>query len=113
MGALRQYAGREGHCRVPAAHVENFENQDVNLGAWVGYARQRQRRGMLSADRANEISSVPGWQWGPLKPGPMSDQARNAEIFKMREAGQSLREIAFHFNLSRQRVHQIVNSKNG
>ena len=106
--ALSQFAAREGHCNVPAIHTEIIENNDVTLGAWVGYVRQRRRKNQLSEERAAAIQAVSGWQWGPLKPGPATDTDRNSEILQMRAAGSSLRQIADKFDLSRQRVHQIV-----
>ena len=106
--ALSQFAAREGHCNVPAIHTEIIENNDVTLGAWVGYVRQRRRKNQLSEERAAAIQAVSGWQWGPLKPGPATDANRNYEILQMRAAGSSLRQIADKFDLSRQRVHQIV-----
>lgn len=106
--ALSQFAAREGHCNVPAIHTEIVENNDVTLGAWVGYVRQRRRKNQLSEERAAAIQAVSGWQWGPLKPGPATDTDRNSEILQMRAAGSSLRQIADKFDLSRQRVHQIV-----
>jgi DNA-binding NarL/FixJ family response regulator len=106
--ALSQFAAREGHCNVPAIHTEIVENNDVTLGAWVGYVRQRRRKNQLSEERAAAIQAVSGWQWGPLKPGPATNTDRNSEILQMRAAGSSLRQIADKFDLSRQRVHQIV-----
>lgn len=106
--ALFQFSSREGHCNIPAIHTEIVENNDVTLGAWVGYVRQRRRKNQLSDERAAAIQAVPGWQWGPLKPGPATDSDRNYEILQMRAAGSSLRQIADKFDLSRQRVHQIV-----
>lgn len=106
--ALRQFSAREGHCRVPAIHVELVEGKEINLGAWVGYTRQRYRKKELPEYRVQAIESIPGWQWGPLKPGPATDIHRNSEIFEMRRSGLSLRQIADKFDLSRQRIHQIV-----
>jgi len=106
--ALRQFSIREGHCRVPAIHVELVEGKEINLGAWVGYTRQRYRKKELPENRAKAIEEVSGWEWGPLKPGPATDIRRNSEIFEMRRSGLSLRQIADQFDLSRQRIHQIV-----
>jgi hypothetical protein len=108
--ALRQFSSREGHCRVPAIHVEIIEGTEINLGSWVGYTRQRYKKNELSPDRVEAIAVIPGWEWGPLKPGPATDIGRNSEIFEMRRSGLSLRQIADKFDLSRQRIHQIVKS---
>jgi len=106
--ALRQYTERELNSQIPAAHVEKFEENEISLGAWTGYIRQRYRKNQLSEDRIAKIQEIPHWQWGPFKPGPATDINRNLEIHKMRDAGKSLREIADVFDLSRQRVHQII-----
>lgn len=108
--ALNQFIAREGHARVPAAHQETLAGQEVPLGAWVGYTRQRYRRGCLSESRVAILTGLPGWQWGPLPPGPAADPARDRQILELRNQGISLQKIADQFNLSRQRVHQIVRS---
>jgi hypothetical protein len=111
--ALTQYAQRTGHARVPATHTETLHPDSpaedrVKLGAWVAYVRQRYRAGLLTVQRAEELSSVPGWEWGPLRPGPSADHARNMRIRTLRAEGVSLQKIGDEFGLSRQRVHQIV-----
>jgi DNA-binding NarL/FixJ family response regulator len=106
--ALTQYIEREGNSQIPAAHVEKIQENHISLGAWVGYIRQRYRKNQLSEDRVKKIQEIPNWQWGPFKPGPATDISRNSEIHQMRAAGKSLREIADVFDLSRQRVHQII-----
>ena len=106
--ALTQYIEREGHSQIPAAHTEKIQENHISLGAWVGYIRQRYRKNQLSEDRVKKIQEISNWQWGPFKPGPATDINRNLEIHQMRAAGKSLREIADVFDLSRQRVHQII-----
>ena len=54
------------------------------------------------------MQEIAGWQWGPFQPGPATDVKRNEIIKEMRIDGKSLREIADEFDLSRQRVHQII-----
>ena len=49
--ALEQFVNRENHARVPATHIEVVDGENVPLGAWVGYMRQRQRAGLLPAER--------------------------------------------------------------
>lgn len=104
--ALDTYVDREGDALVPANHVEGT----INLGSWVSYLRTRYRQGQLNDGRVSELEDYPGWEWGPLRPGPKSDVARDTQIKKMRAEGKSLREIGQVFGLSRQRVHQIVNN---
>lgn len=106
--ALQQYIKREGHGLVPANHVELLDAETINLGAWVGYMRQRKKNQQLPQDRIDILSAVPEWNWGPLKPGPATKNNRNNEIAQLRRNGLSLAQIADQFQLSRQRVHQIV-----
>lgn len=110
--ALEQYISREGHSKISATHVEKIENSDVSLGAWVGYIRQRYRKQILSDSRIARLEQISGWQWGPFQPGPATDSSRNEKIRTMRTEGKSLREIADEFDLSRQRVHQIIKKLN-
>lgn len=108
LAALKQYAAREGHARVPVSHYEQFGGRRVPLGTWVGYTRQRYRRGLLPQDRIALLSGLAGWEWGPLTPGPTVRPGRDREIMDLRRQGLSLQQIADRFSLSRQRVHQIV-----
>jgi DNA-binding NarL/FixJ family response regulator len=110
--ALQQFILREGHSKIPASHIEKFEDQSISLGAWAGYIRQRYRNGLLSQERVVKIQAISGWQWGPFQPGPATDAQRNEKIKQMRTNGMSLRQIADEFDLSRQRVHQIVKKLN-
>ena len=61
MTALRAYAAREGHTRVPQQHVEGH----VRLGAWVNSRRADHRRGALDPVRCAELEALPGWTWEP------------------------------------------------
>lgn len=110
--AIRQFVEREGHARVPAIHVEIVDGKEVRVGAWVGYIRQRAKNGNISAEKRAILDGIPGWQWGPLKPGPATNHNRNSEILSLRGQGMTLRQIADSFDLSRQRVHQIVKKSN-
>lgn len=106
--ALTQYVDRERNSKIPASHIEKLDEKEITLGAWAGYVRQRYRKNQLSQERIAAISLVSNWQWGPFQPGPETDAQRNQEIFTLRGDGKSLREIADQFDLSRQRVHQIL-----
>jgi superfamily II DNA or RNA helicase len=55
--ALRVYVDREGHARVPPAHVEG----DIQLGRWV--LNIRRRRWRLSSEREARLEALPGWAW--------------------------------------------------
>jgi len=105
---LRKYAAREGHTRVPISHIEELDGRPIKLGSWVSYIRHRQRRGGLEQPRVEILSGLPGWQWGPLPPGPATKHGRDREILEKRSEGLSLRQIADSYGISRQRVHQIV-----
>lgn len=130
--ALEQYADREGHCRVPALHVEVLEGMEVKLGSFVSYQRQRRRRlgGAISrstdvanyddrlstaydkfVERKVVLETVPGWEWGPLRPGPASKAIRNDEIQRQYQEGAQVKTLADQYDLSRQRIHQIVGPK--
>jgi DNA-binding NarL/FixJ family response regulator len=106
--ALQQYITREGNALVPANHIEIVGGDSIHLGTWVGYMRQRNKTGKLSETQKSALDSINGWNWGPLKPGPKDKRERNSEIAQMRNNGKSLAQIADQYNLSRQRVHQIV-----
>lgn len=106
--ALVQFASREGHARVPASHVELYEGNNVPIGAWVGYMRQRNRAGILSLGRIERLQSVKGWTFGPLRPGPATNTERDDRIVQLRTQGLSLQNIAEQVGVSRQRVHQIT-----
>lgn len=109
--ALTQYTNRTGNARVPAGYVELYEGLNTPIGAWVGYMRQRYRNGILSESRISRLESLPGWTWGPLRPGPASNNERDETIVELREKGLSLQAIADKVGVSRQRVHQITNRK--
>lgn len=110
--ALNQFAERTGHTRTPAVHVEIVDGREINLGAWVGYMRQRAKKCQLPTEKMRDLESLKGWEWGPLKPGPATNHDRNSQIIQMRSDGLTLREIADSYDLSRQRVHQIVKKTN-
>lgn len=106
--ALHAYANREHHTKVPTNHIETIDGNPINLGTWVSYTRQRGRTGLLSPERTAELNQIEGWFWNAQRPGPATDEQRNADIMKMRDSGVSLQKIGDHFGISRQRVHQIV-----
>jgi len=54
---LLRFVKREGHARVPTAHVEGR----FPLGAWV--QKRRQQRGRMTDDRARRLTALPGWAW--------------------------------------------------
>ena len=111
--ALQDYAATNGHARVPAGFtIHEEDGSSLHLGAWVGYVRQRYRSNRLNPQRIESLASIPGWEWGPLRPGPRTDDARNSEILRLRNQERlSLQKIADVYGLSRQRIHQII--KNG
>ena len=106
--ALSQYIARESHGRVPSDHVEILDGAEVFLGTWVSYVRQRHRKNQLKPEFELRLQSIPEWTWGPLRRGPKKKAERNEKILEMRSNGSSITQISDEFNLSRQRVHQIV-----
>jgi len=106
--ALTQYAQREGHTRVPARHTETLNGTPLPLGAWVTEQRRQHRSGRLPAPRAQLLTGLPGWTWGPLPPGPPANPSRRHEMLELRAAGLTLTAIATRYGLSRQRVSQIL-----
>ena len=59
LSALHAFVAREGHARVPVAHVELL----VNLGAWVNAQRSNRSAGILSDERIAKLEAVGGWAW--------------------------------------------------
>jgi DNA-binding NarL/FixJ family response regulator len=108
--ALQQYTSRKNNAEVPAQHIEILDNSEIRLGAWVSYMRQRRKNGKLPAAYVEELMKINGWTWGPLRRGPRKKNERNAKILEMRSTGHSITQISDAFNISRQRVHQIVKS---
>jgi len=111
--ALLQYKSRYGDAKVPSGHVEFLDSGvPLNLGNWVSYMRTRYKQGLLSAERVALLENIPSWSWGPVRPGPKSKEVviqRNSDIVWLREhEGMALEQIAKRYNLSRQRVYQIV-----
>lgn len=61
VAALAQYKAREGHLRVPRAHVEQLEDgSEVKLGVFL--SNTKSRRGKLAADRLQTLAAL-GLEW--------------------------------------------------
>jgi len=106
--ALKLFIESNGHSNVPSSYIVRYNNKSLKLGPWVGYMRSRGRANNLSTLQKSELNSLPGWSWRARKPGPAGDRERDAQILKLRKEGVSLQKIADRWELSRQRVHQIV-----
>lgn len=106
--ALGKFADSNGHTRVPHGHFVSTPNGPLKLGSWVTYIRAKGRSGKLISSRKSELESIPEWTWDSRKPGPESDPRRDEEMIRAREQGRSLQSIALQWEVSRQRVHQIV-----
>jgi hypothetical protein len=50
--ALMTFKAREGHCRVPALHIEGT----FKLGGWV--RKQRLRSDIMSASRRQQLNAI-------------------------------------------------------
>jgi hypothetical protein len=61
---LEQFVLREGHARVPQAHVEVLEDEEFRLGSWASARRTEYHKGRLSTERAAALEALPGWVWG-------------------------------------------------
>ena len=106
--ALRRFSADNGHTAVPAGYETNDEGSVLKLGHWVGYIRARGRSGKIGEQRRAELESIPNWTWNARRPGPTGNPERDSMIFVARQNGRSLQSIAVEWNLSRQRVHQII-----
>ncbi len=106
--ALEKFVSENGHARVPAASKVDVDGNVIALGSWVSYLRVKYKTGTLSLDKKAQLESFPSWTWGPCKPGPLGDAARDGAMLQAREQGRSLQSIADEYGLSRQRVHQIL-----
>lgn len=102
---LREYAKVHGHTKVPALYKDE---DGFGLGSWVAYIRRRREAGLVTKELETVLGSLPGWQWGPLAPGPKGKTGRNGEMVQRHAEGRTYSEIAKEFGVSRQRVHQIV-----
>lgn len=106
--ALRRFVAENGHAKVPSTYTVNVGSEQIGLGTWVAYMRTKYRKNALSSEKVSQLESLQGWVWNPGKPGPAGNPKRDEEIIKARLAGEHLQQIADKFNLSRQRVHQII-----
>jgi Mor family transcriptional regulator len=106
--ALRRFVAENGHAKVPSTYTVNVDSEQIGLGTWVAYMRTKYRKNALSSEKVSQLESLQGWVWNPGKPGPAGNPKRDEEIIKARLAGEHLQQIADKFNLSRQRVHQII-----
>jgi hypothetical protein len=59
LAALRNFATKFGHARVPRDAVFN----GFDLGTWVAIRRQQYRKHRLSPERIRELERIPGWAW--------------------------------------------------
>jgi len=106
--ALKIFISSNGHAKVPSTYVVKTTDGDFGLGTWVAYMRTKYRKGDLGQQKISELENLSGWVWNPGKPGPAGNPKRDEEILKARETGAHLQAIADKYNLSRQRVHQII-----
>lgn len=109
--ALCQYTNRTGTSLVPATQVELYEGRNVAIGSWVANNRQHYRTGVLPLERQQLLETLTGWTWNKQKPGRRYDTNRDADIISRHTNGERVGSIAVEFNLSRQRVHQILKRK--
>ncbi|MFJ3906406.1 Helicase associated domain protein [Streptomyces sp. NPDC090025] len=64
IAALAQYKGREGHLRVPRAHVERLaDGSEVRLGVFLSNSKTRRAR--LAADKLDALAGL-GLEWATV-----------------------------------------------
>jgi superfamily II DNA or RNA helicase len=56
---LQAFVAREGHARVPQAHIED----QYWLGRWTNRQRYLNKTSKLARDRARRLEALPGWSW--------------------------------------------------
>lgn len=69
LDALRQYAAREGRCRMPDQHIEQFAGLPILLGVWCTRQRHEHRHGNLDPARTAALEAIDGWLW-EIQPTP-------------------------------------------
>ena len=69
LDVLHQYAAREGRCRMPENHTEDFMGTQYPLYVWCRRQRHDHRHNNLHPDRAAALEQVPGWLW-EIQPTP-------------------------------------------
>jgi len=60
---LRRFVQREGHARVPDAHIE----AGYELGSWVANQRTARRKRTLAPERARMLESLDQWSWSSFR----------------------------------------------
>jgi hypothetical protein len=58
--ALKAFKAREGHCQIPASHIEG----DLKLGYWV--STQRRKKNIMSKEHKQPLYKI-GFVWRPKK----------------------------------------------
>lgn len=106
--ALKMFVDEHGHARVPSATRMMVDGVPISIGSWISYLRVKNKMGTLKLEKKEFLERFPSWSWGPCKPGPLGDAARDRDMFNARTSGRSLQSIADEYGLSRQRVHQIL-----
>lgn len=66
---LSRYVAREGRCRMPEGHTEDFEGAEYPLYVWCRRQRHDHRYGTLDPSRIEALEQVPGWLW-EIQPTP-------------------------------------------
>jgi hypothetical protein len=56
---LQVFVDREGHARIPTAHIES----GFALGQWVTNRYRAFRFGKMSSDEQRRLENIPGWSW--------------------------------------------------
>jgi hypothetical protein len=76
---LKQFAEREGHCRVPSGYKTD---DGYRLGGWV--SDRRQAKDTMETDRRQRLEALPGWSWDVLS-GQWEEGYSHLKRFAQRE----------------------------
>ena len=99
-----------------AANLSEGTPHSPAISRWISEIRAKRDKMELSAESIEVIDLAcrergVEFDWTRQKPGPKPDRERDQAIFALREQGQSLRAIGEQFDISRQRVFQILNDR--
>jgi superfamily II DNA or RNA helicase len=63
---LKTYVEQNHNSRVPQSYIDDA---GFKLGQWVSSRRREYKKGMLGADRIQQLESAVGWVWDPSEAG--------------------------------------------
>jgi hypothetical protein len=84
---LKEFAEREGHCRVPSRHKTE---DNYRLGHWLG--NQRKAGDTMEPARRQRLEALRGWVWNVEKPLPQAAAAKVEKSLLQPAVAQEKRE---------------------